>query len=261
MKAILSLYKPIGITPYQLITRLKEELPEYKDVKIGYAGRLDPLAHGVMLLMIGEANKERSRYLNLSKEYEFEAVFGLATDTYDVMGVIANCELPIAKGLPSGEFDTTIQEFIQSKLGKHAQPYPPFSSKTVGGVPLYELAKQDKIADIKIPTKEIEIYSLDTLSVGEIASQDLQKHIVDAMRTVEGDFRQEEILDTWDAFFNAHPDEVFKTARFKISCSSGTYVRSLINELGLQLGYGAVALEILRTRVGEFSLEDSLRLT
>jgi tRNA pseudouridine55 synthase len=268
MNQIVNIYKSIGITPYQLIVRLREELPEYKDVKISYAGRLDPLAHGVMLLMIGEANKEREKYLQLSKEYEFEVVFGLATDTYDLMGMLQNkfeARTTKSETTPNDrnikdQNASELERFAESKLGKHVQPYPPFSSKTVDGVSLHELAKQDKIADIKIPTKDIEIYRFDLLAQGEIASQDLQKHIVDAVGRVEGDFRQVEILERWDAFFRTHPDEVFKTARFSITCSSGTYVRSLVNALGLQLGVGAVTLEILRTKVGEYGLEDSLKL-
>ena len=58
MKKILSVYKPLYLTPYQLIQQLKKNYPEYANEKIGYAGRLDPLAHGVLLLMIGEENKK-----------------------------------------------------------------------------------------------------------------------------------------------------------------------------------------------------------
>ncbi len=249
-------------TPLQVIKKLRKIFPEYEAVKIGYAGRLDPLAHGVLLLMIGEATKERGQYLNLSKEYEFEAVFGMSTDTYDVLGIIrgANYELRTTNCLSSGEFENSIQKFIKNKIGKHAQPYPPFSSKAVSGKPLYMWAKENKLSDIEIPTKEIEIYSFDLLSMGEVFVEDLQDKILKSVKGVDGDFRQKEILEKWEVFLNSHKGDSFKTAKFKIACSSGTYVRNLVNELGRVIGGGAVTLEILRTRVGGFSLEDSLRI-
>ena len=77
MHQIISVYKPKGITPYQLIQYVKQTYPEYHNKKIGFAGRLDPLAHGVMLLMVDEATKERDKYLTLPKEYACEAIFGM----------------------------------------------------------------------------------------------------------------------------------------------------------------------------------------
>src|SRR4051812_2270372 len=90
MNRVINVYKPIGFTPLQVIEKLREKFPEYKNVKIGYAGRLDPLAHGVLLLMIGDATKEREKYLGLDKSYEFEAVLGVSTDSYDVLGLVNN---------------------------------------------------------------------------------------------------------------------------------------------------------------------------
>src|SRR3712207_2873397 len=88
MNKILNIYKPVGFTPLEMITALLKEFPEYKDKKIGYAGRLDPLAHGVLLLMIGDATKQRKDYLGLDKMYEFEVLFGVETDTYDLLGFV-----------------------------------------------------------------------------------------------------------------------------------------------------------------------------
>ena len=81
---------------------------------------------------------------------------------------------------------------------------------------------------------------------------------------VQGDFRQEKIKEKWEEFFdnNQKPitDNQFLTAKFSILCSSGTYVRSLANELGEKLGTGAITIDIKRTKVGDNLLENSLIL-
>ena len=278
MNALLNIYKPVGLTPLQMIENVRKKFPEYKNEKIGYAGRLDPLAHGLLLLMIGEATKERGKYLNLPKTYEFEAVFGIETDTYDLLGLLCHPELVSGSIFQTKEMlklaQHDINAFIQNKLGKQTQPYPPYSSKTVGGKPLFWWAKNNKLLEIRIPEREIEIYDFKLLSLNAITLKDLKQHVATVLQ-VTGDFRQKEIGERWKEFFNTycHPERssakqngvegsfpIFQTARFTISCSSGTYVRSLVHELGKKLGCGAITLEILRTKVGDYALQDSLKL-
>lgn len=256
MNQILNIYKPVGLTPLQLIQELRKKRTEYKDAKIGFAGRLDPLAHGVMLLMIGEETKNRNKYLNLDKEYEFEVLFGVSTDTYDVLGILENKNL---KDVPQ-DLKEKIIKFIKSRLGKQKQTYPPYSSKEVNGKPLYQYAREGKLSEIKIPEKEIEIYSFDLLNITEVPIEKIKEKIFENINSVDGDFRQQEIIEKWKKFFNLNKNKSFTIAKFKINCSSGTYVRSLANELGKELGSSAIALSILRTKVGNFLLTDSIRL-
>ena len=86
MNKILNIYKPVGISPLDAIKTLKEKYPELKDEKMTYAGRLDPLAEGVLLILAGNAVYEKEKYLKLDKEYEAEILFGFNTDTYDIFG-------------------------------------------------------------------------------------------------------------------------------------------------------------------------------
>ena len=88
MKNVLNLYKQVGITPLQLIKKFVRSNPEYKDEKLGYAGRLDPMAEGVMIILVGDENKKREKYLDLNKKYEVGILFGVSTDTHDVLGLI-----------------------------------------------------------------------------------------------------------------------------------------------------------------------------
>ena len=84
---IFNVFKPIGISPLDAIKTLKEKYPELKDEKMTYAGRLDPLAEGVLLILAGNAVHEKEKYLKLDKEYEGEILFGFTTDTYDILGL------------------------------------------------------------------------------------------------------------------------------------------------------------------------------
>src|SRR5690242_7060202 len=92
MQTFISVDKPIGFTPLQAIKQIKLQQPELAHIPITYAGRLDPLAHGVLLLLIGKESKKKSEYLSLPKSYKFEVVFGITTDTYDLLGYIEEGE-------------------------------------------------------------------------------------------------------------------------------------------------------------------------
>jgi tRNA pseudouridine55 synthase len=262
---LLNIYKPLYVTPLQVVDSLRVQFPEYKEAKIGYAGRLDPLAHGVLLLMVGEETKQREKHLDLPKTYEFEALLGLETDSYDVLGLLADSTSQMDHGsLRATRYaPQAIKKFLNNKLGTHTQSYPPFSSKAVHGKPLHWWAKQNKLSEIPIPTREITIDTFDLLATGSISAGDLEKKIIKSVTSVQGHFRQKETLETWNNYFNSQSaisNQKFTTARFRITCSSGTYVRGLIHELGEVLGTGALALEILRTKVGDYSIDDSLRI-
>ena len=98
----ITLYKNRGETPLECLDRFKKENPEYEEVgpqgtlvrhdfaksKMTYAGRLDPLAEGLLLVLVGEECKKKEKYLGLDKEYEVDVLFGFATDTYDVLGIL-----------------------------------------------------------------------------------------------------------------------------------------------------------------------------
>lgn len=286
MEKIINIYKPLGLTPVQLIQKLRGDRKEYQGTKIGFAGRLDPLAHGVMLLMIDEETKKRDRYLDLPKTYEFEVLFGISTDTYDALGLIASyssSEHSESKSnnlamkqynnlsINSISLEKKIKQFIKSKHGKHTQVYPPFSSREVNGKPLYQWARENRLEEIQVPSKEIEVYNFDFLNLLEIPADEIHKRIISNINSVDGDFRQEKILKTWNNFFSLSPStslrvnmesksDNFYVAKLKINCSSGTYVRSLANDLGKTIGTGAIALDIFRTKVGNYMIEDSIRL-
>lgn len=255
MKNLICLNKPTGLTPLQAILEFKKQNPLYLNEKISYAGRLDPMAEGLLILLINEENKNRELFENLQKTYEFTILLGIETDTYDILGKIINCTQFEIRNLK-----LEIENMFSSFLGKHIQPYPPYSSKAVQGKPLYWWSRNGRLSEIEIPQKEIEIFKLELLSHENIKINDIRFMIQDRIKKVQGDFRQDEILKTWNNFFNSTSITTFQIIKCKIECSSGTYIRSFAREIGLKLKTGAIALEIKRLKVGEYKLEDALRI-
>ena len=75
-------YKNIGETPLECLERHRKERSIDKDIPMTYAGRLDPMAEGLMILLVGEECKNKDKYLGLDKTYEFKILVGFSTDTY-----------------------------------------------------------------------------------------------------------------------------------------------------------------------------------
>lgn len=247
--------KPVGYTPLQMIQKLKQQ-PELSAQTLSYAGRLDPMAEGLLVILVGEENKKRHEFEQLEKEYKVEVLFGISTDSYDLLGLITQSkEVSNKKNLID-----QIQKVLPEFLGKRTQAYPPFSSKPVQGKPLYYWAKKGKLTDIEIPTKEIQIFRLELLATQDITVDSLSAIVTRRIRSVIGDFRQEEILATWNKFFQTHGNHQFVTMKCKASCSSGTYIRSLVHELGMKLGVPVVTLHIQRTRIGLYMLKNAILL-
>src|SRR4029077_12126698 len=139
---------PWGQTPLQTVKKLQKQNQKYQNIKIGYAGRLDPMADGLLLLLLGRENKKRKKYEDLAKQYEFTVLFGVATDSYDLLGKLTKvCKTTIN--------ETRIRQATKQFVGTYNQPYPPYSSKTVNGKPLYFYARENRLSEIIIPTKNV----------------------------------------------------------------------------------------------------------
>ncbi|MFC1649514.1 hypothetical protein ACFL2C_02240 [Patescibacteria group bacterium] len=244
--------KPITKTPLQCIKNVRENIPKLRKEKIAYAGRLDPMAHGLLLLLVGPETKNRHNYQNIDKKYEFGVLFGISTDTYDLMGIP---KFTNPKTVTKNDLENIVLIFSKTV----EQPYPPYSSKTVNGKPLYWYAKNKKMRTIKIPTKQIEVFDLKFLGLKKIGAKQIRNK-VRTIKTVDGDFRQEKIMEAWDDVFSKYPKKNYQIAKFTIHCSSGTYVRQITHDMGRKLRIGSLAYDIKRTRIGEFKLKDTIKL-
>lgn len=253
------IWKKLGETPLQALERLRAQEGLGSDIKMTYAGRLDPLAEGELLILIGEECKQKEKYLGLDKEYEVEILLGAQTDTGDVMGVVSR-EVRIM-----GEFsDNVFLAVLRTFIGKVSWAYPAFSSKTVQGKPLFLWALEGKIGEIEIPVRESEIYELELLGSEPITLSELRERVHQNINSIKSvlenveskrlgaDFRRVEVLKSWADFFTqtqVNRQGEFEVIKIRCKCSSGTYMRTLAQKVGEELGTPALALSIVRTRI------------
>ena len=199
--------KPRGVTSHDVVVRVRKLLRERS---VGHLGTLDPIATGVLPLLIGAATRLQRFYGARRKAYRGRIRFGFATDTYDADG----------HALGPDTAPTVTREQLAPLLteltGKIEQVPPAYSAKKVGGVAAHERARRRE--KFTLAAVAVEVYRFE-------------------LTQVEG-----------------------ARAEFEIECAAGTYIRSLVHDLGQRAGSGAHLEEISRTASGEFTLQQSLTL-
>ncbi len=253
MRKKIILNKKVGQTPLEVIDEYKKKHPKYKDVKMAYAGRLDPMAEGKLLIVIGKECKKLKQYLNLDKEYIFEILLGFKSDSQDVLGLAQAHH----SGMPPSK--KYIKEILKKFIGKITLPYPIFSSKTVQGKPLFLWTLENRLNEIEIPKREVEIYKFKFLGQKKISKKELKyeifkkinsiKKVTEKSKLLGADFRREEIHSHWNKLFDKTKQENFYILKFKCKCSSGTYMRILSEQIAGKLGKYGLAYSIKRTKI------------
>lgn len=218
-----NILKPTGFTSSDVVVKLRGILGSAycTKVKIGHFGTLDPGGSGVLVVAIGNATKLFDYFGNHKKTYRAEAVFGLSTDTLDSYGKIVTKSdwYDNAENLSQEFYDKLYFDFdkvIKSFIGKQKQLPPDYSSKSVGGVRAYDLARNGE--KVNLNEADIEIYSIDIVSVNK------------------------------------------NRVTFDITCSSGTYIRSFVRDLGVALGVPAFMSYIIRLECAGFSIDNSVTI-
>ena len=138
-EGILLVDKPIGITSHDIVDRLRRKL---KMKKVGHAGTLDPLATGLMIMLIGKATKVSQFLISLDKGYSGEFLLGIEKDTQDSDG-----ETISEKPIPDWIDEERIRQEMKKFIGDQYQTPPMFSAKKVDGVALYKMARKGKIIE------------------------------------------------------------------------------------------------------------------
>ncbi len=254
--AVLNLYKRKSETPLQTIERYVVAHPKYTGARMTYAGRLDPMAEGVLVVLSGDKNLEREKYTGMDKDYEFEFMLGVETDTFDVLGKIVSSK--DAEAVKEGDIRAALGKYV----GTFEQTYPAYSSKVVNGTPLFDLARKGLLAGIELPKHMVTASKIELIGMEEVLVNDFQKKILTDISAVKGDFRQEESKGLWNNYIitlHGRRKTHIRIYKARVSCGSGFYVRQLVADVGRALGVGATTVSILRTRVGEYKVEDSAR--
>jgi tRNA pseudouridine55 synthase len=199
--------KPAGKTSHDVVDAVRR-IVGFR--QIGHLGTLDPLATGVLVLLLGRATRLAQFYAGRRKRYHATIRFGYATDTYDADGTPAGPDT--APTLDSAE----IERMAAQLTGRFPQMPPPYSAKKIHGKSAHELARKNKPVELK--AVEIEVY----------------------------EFRVEKVEGS--------------RAWVAIECAAGTYIRSLAHEMGSRVGCGAHLEAIVRTAVGEFTLDAAIKV-
>ena len=189
--------------------------------RVGHAGTLDPFATGVLVCCIGPATRLVQFLVGLDKEYIATVALGVATDTQDATGERTSAFRSPAS-LSMEDVRATLTQFTGSQL----QTPPMFSAKKVGGERLYRAARAGR--SVKREPANITVHSI-------------------------------ELLGDDEGVFTDRADGTRKF-RMRVRCSSGTYVRTLANDIGEKLQVGAHLVKLRRTEVGHFSIANALTL-
>ena len=246
--------KAVGEIPLVAVERLRESLGIPAGVPMAYAGRLDPMASGKLLVLIGDECKKQQAYHAFDKEYRVEILLGARSDTGDVLGLIESCFLP-----PLGKMD--ISKTVSRLHGHLTLPYPHFSSKTVHGKPLHTWALEKRLHEIEIPTQHSVVHRATLHGVRMVSREEVLQTVRSKIETIPkvteeskalgADFRRGDVRASWDRFATVAPTTLPLISVTMIA-SSGTYMRSLAEYVGAQLGTGGLAYSIHRTKIGRY---------
>lgn len=206
MKCILNINKPSGITSHDVIDKIRRVVGIKK---VGHTGTLDPMATGVLIILIDKATKEQPRFLRLEKEYVALIKLGQSSDTFDKTGKIQKN----SDTRPSKEH---IKNALKDFVGEILQIPPVYSAIKIKGKKMYEMARQG--IKIKPQPRKIFVKSIQILKYS------------------------------------------YPYLKIQVECGSGTYIRSLANDIGIRLNTGAYLEELIRTRVGDYKIDDSIKL-
>lgn len=255
MKPYTVVEKAVGETPLEAIKRWRRSQPNITDEPIAYAGRLDPMASGKLLLLIGDECKKQEEYHGLDKAYRFEVLFGTESDSGDVLGLV-DWQKPVTVT------EKSLKAAAKSLLGNLALPYPRFSSKTVAGKPLHLWTLENRLDEIEIPTAHTKLYGLRLLGLRTVSADAVYREVKEKIETISpitdeskalgADFRRKDVRLSWQVWHEHHKGKAVQIATLEAITSSGTYIRALAPELARRLGTNGLAYSIHRTEIGRY---------
>ena len=222
--------------------------------KVTFVGRLDPMACGLFLALSGKDRFKKDKLNKLDKEYRVRILFGVSTDTGDILGMLnsAPCDSVNLSGM-----DLRLQ--LKKLEGKIEWQYPCFSSKSFKGKQLLWHSLKGECPKDR-PSYKGEIYKIKFLSLTKISQNELEAFVFNRLSATSAssvksqfnDFRVEEIKKSWRKFFKESKVGEFHVLEIKVTSSKSVYMRDLAEKLGVATGVPAVAIHIERLSFGRY---------
>lgn len=281
---ILPIDKPYRWTSADVIRKVKYAAIKHfgkKNLKVGHAGTLDPLATGVLLVCIGAATRQAETLQKHDKEYLAGIAFGATTPSYDR-------EKEIDRFFPYDHITAQAVEAVLPRfLGEQEQIAPLFSAKSVDGQRAYELARKlyrehrdNTDAAALLSRQRITIHSLrleafepgisgSAPAVGRAEGGVSPEGAYSLVSAKEGDTPPSAVATSTSAVSAGASNRIRVTdnsalglpvATIRIACTKGTYIRAFARDLGEALGSGAHLESLCRTRTGDYTLDKALSL-
>lgn len=241
---VISAWKRIGETPLQTMKRVRADYGIPNEIKGCYTGRLDPMAQGLMTFLFGDQIHQSHSYNQSDKRYQFQAVLGLSTSSYDPLGRITNI-----REINSVEAKRFLNRIIELS-GETVQVLPPCSAYRHNGKPLWLHALNGTLP-VPLPTKKVKVYNIRALHPYPTRI-DLQQYRRDVLNDIN-DFREgnanngfkfDDIIEDWNGVAGI---DLYRIG-LEANVGTGTFVRSLVYDTACELSIPAHTFRI--TRVG-----------
>lgn len=240
--------KPYRWTSADVIRKIKFAAIRHfgkKNLKVGHAGTLDPLATGVLLVCIGNACKRAMEFQAADKEYVAEVCFGATTPSYDL-------EKDVDRLFPTeGVSEESIRGMFPVFIGEQDQVAPLFSAKQVDGRRAYDLARRMLAEGRPLDEAASELLQVGRIRINSIELEDY------GLSTARHDAENGGTLGASSRINVASMPEGLPVARIRVSCSKGTYIRALARDMGEKLGSGAFLCSLCRSACGAFRVENA----
>ena len=273
MEPYIFINKPEGITPIEFWKKYRKE-QGMSDTKGGICGKLDPMATGQLLILLGENCKDTSDYRNKDKVYEFDVCIGLSTDTDDILGIL--------KGEVNDEvnevIDSIVKKFLDYRNVK-VQRFHDYSAINVEGIqdngdlvkkPMWWWSQRNWQSRINPPCKSVKIYDMEYLGLVSIPLKDYLETTLKRLSNVSIDperFRLRKIKREWEYLLRAPLDmqkhtecledyekKIFLNVevtilKFRTKVSTGTYIRQIVREIKDELAIPLLCDRIHRKEI------------
>ena len=243
---ILPIDKPYRWTSADVLRKVKYAACRHfgkKNLKVGHAGTLDPLATGILLVCIGPATRKAEELQRSRKQYLAGVSFGATTPSYDLEKDI-DVQYPL-----DGVSREALEAVLPSFEGEQEQVAPLFSAKSVDGVRAYELARR-RLRE-GLPLEDTDIIQANRINIYSLKLEQWLDSAPEQTVLDDGKGR----IRVADISGRRLP-----TAMLRVDCSKGTYIRALARDLGEALGSGAFLSSLRRTGNGGFTIEEALTL-